>query len=113
MNTAFNILPYVGTQIPEILALIAGVIVALVNFGRDRRAAGFGLAAFALALVGVVVNVVVLLTTIWLQTSVGYSVLVASLVSGAGGCFAALLPAAAWVLILLALFGRKPTAPSP
>jgi hypothetical protein len=113
VNATVSILPYLGTQIPEILALIAGVIVALVNFGKDRRKAGFGLIAFGLALVAVVLNLVVLLVTISLQTAAGYSFLVTSLFSAGGNCFVTLLPAAAWVLILLALFGKTRTSPSP
>ncbi|WP_163508330.1 hypothetical protein [Fodinicola acaciae] len=107
MNTAVNFLPYLSTQIPEVLALIAGVVVALVNLGKDRRKAGYGLIAFALALAGVVASLVLLFATVWLQTGAGASELVTSLASSGGNCAVNLLPAAAWVLILLALFGGR------
>jgi hypothetical protein len=93
-------------QLPEVLALVAGMVVALISWRRSGRTAKLALVAFVLAFAGLLLGVGGVVLAIWLQVGVGLSVIAASSIASAVYFLVNLLPAAAWLLIIMVLFGR-------
>jgi hypothetical protein len=100
-----TLLRYLATQIPVLIALVAAIVMVLVNRAKDPRKATMGVIAFALALVSTVLWPPVVALSSWL--TVTQSALVGGIVNGGGDFLLNVLTGAAWLLIVLALFGRK------
>jgi multisubunit Na+/H+ antiporter MnhB subunit len=100
-----TLLPYLGSQVPELIALLVAIIVVAVNWSRDRRKAALGVVAFGLALVCTLVWPFVVATSSWLYSQDQVN---AGLVLNGGVDFVLnALVGLAWLLIVLALFGRQ------
>ena len=102
-----SLVSYLSNQLPEIIALIAGVAVSLISWRRSARRAVLGLVAFVLALVGLLLSVGVVALSLWLQAGAGQPAAATAVVTGVSTFVVNLFPAAAWILILMALFGGK------
>lgn len=100
-----TLLPYLATQLPKLLALLVALVLVIVSWSKDRRRAGLGATAFALAFACTVVWPFVVATSAWLysqrQPTAGL------VLNGLVDLVINALIGLAWLLIVLALFGRK------
>ncbi|MQA85920.1 MAG: hypothetical protein GEV03_15165 [Streptosporangiales bacterium] len=106
------LLSTIGVRLPELIALVVGMIVAIVRWRRSGRNAALGLTGFVLALLGLVLSAASTVLAVWLQVSAGLSVARIVPIDLAAGLIIGLLTAAAWVLIILALFTGKRQSPA-
>lgn len=96
-------------QLPVLLVLFAGVVVALTAMRRDRRRAGLAAVGFAVLLVGAVVSAVPSLLP-WFASSLGLSVSSLSALFFTFAIVGMLLALVGWALVIVALLVRPPAA---
>jgi hypothetical protein len=100
------------TQIPVLIALPVAIVMIVINWATDRRKTVMGVIAFGLALVSALLWPPVVALSAWLVTTPGGGAIIGSLVNGGGDFVLNILTGLAWLLIVLALFGRKAMAPA-
>jgi hypothetical protein len=102
-----TLVPYAGSQLPELIALVVAIVLVAANWSKDRRRAALGVGAFVLALLGTAVWPVVVATSAWLGL---HHAVAGSVLNGSCDFVLRALTGLAWLLIVVALFPGK--APS-
>lgn len=106
-----TLMPYLGGELPELIALLVAIVLVAVNWSKDRRRAVMGVGAFVLALLCVLAWPVAVATSDSLITD-QFQVAEGLWVNGISDFVLRALTGLAWLLIVVALFpGRKPSTP--
>ena len=107
MPMMVNIVATIGGQLPTIIVLIAGIVLALTNRERLGRAATFALVGLVLFLVEIVVGSALSMSIPFLYTSLNVTTSQIGLVLGGIGFLRSLVGAVAFGCLLAAIFGRR------
>ncbi|MQA85921.1 MAG: hypothetical protein GEV03_15170 [Streptosporangiales bacterium] len=110
MQEVIPFLSVLAGRVPPLVALAAGIVVAIVCRKRDPRVSTLGLIGFGVALISLLTGGASAVTGLLLPRLVAQYGLSASTVGRvftAAGVVTSLLAAAAWTLIILALFAGK------
>lgn len=99
-------------QLPTLLVLLVGVIVAMTAMRRDRRRAALAAAGFGALLVGSALSVVLAIMP-WIMHAGGMSVSELSGLTMVLALVVFLVGLAGWVCVILALLIRSSAAPPP
>jgi hypothetical protein len=103
-----TLVPYLGSQLPALIALVLAIVLVVANWSKDRRRAAMGIGAFVLALLCTLVWPVVVAASVWLSAQRGATPGLA--LNGFSDFVLRALTGLAWLLIVVALFpGKTPS----
>ncbi|HEV2666430.1 MAG TPA: hypothetical protein VG324_16045 [Blastocatellia bacterium] len=107
MDALITTLSILVVSLPVIIVWVIGIALALLRWRRHPQVSLFALIAFAISIINMVVN---RFLTVWLPMTMrdsGWTTVQIGTMFSAIGTITALIAAAAWAMVLCAIFGWR------